>query len=1022
MELGILWIGRKMVINNLKVFGKFLLVVDADPSVSGVRAELGSLAILSTNGIIYVKNGALDTDWAIQVSGLSGTWQSSIAYSTNTFFADAANAPADAISFISGMPGQTHYLATDDNNGTVGDGTPSPLGILAGSYTGTDAGMTPGADLTLLAGNNHQTGWSFGSQAGGNLNLYAGEAAGSGDGGQVSINGGNAIHAGNGNGGPVLINGGTPSGTGVIGPITLTSSLIQLNAPVMILPQGTSDPSGASAGWFYYNSSTETLRLHNNTVWEDIVSGANIHLSNLASTAVNAPLNDSGGLPSLDLTNRILTDSTNNFSISYEVRQLFDGAALESVDYANRLLTYASAQASIDWANSNLFDTGNFTALNYQNRTLNANDGSQVAIWNTPGLLDVPVDARIQGHESIGAAASPNVSTILYPSTTFSTILMMEEEMTSVSVNQISGLTNYLSYNPVSDSTAVGVYHLDSELSIPASNSQTLGYINGAYISANHYGSGNAIEIVANSGLAGNQGSGLVGNLVGVYADAAIAGTGNVTTARALHARVLNTGGGGVIGTGYGVYIDTVSATASYGIFQSDAANQNRFNGNVGIGLDPASALDIKGELRLEGATSGYSGFQAAGTTTSVTYTLPDADGTAGYALTTDGSGVLSWAAASASPAGSSGDVQFNDSGSFGADTGFFSWDKTNKRLGLGNSSPGFPLHVSESSATTVAGAVVNENNNTSVVGAVFMGRKSRGSFGSPSAISSGDSIVALAGQGYGTSQYQATTINDGAIVLSSTQAFTNANHGTQWSIRTVPNNSVTPRIVAKFQQDAGFAIANSAGTHFATLFYNGSTDPSFRLPTTQGTSGQSLVTDGATPANLSFTNQLKDTSSATSVDYQNRLLSDASAVTSIDYQNRTVNDSSSNTSIDYENRLLIDNVALGSVDWNNRTLIANDGTTQNFQWAAPGIVGFNSAVITSPAGGSGTIPATSLTFNVTDARVDASSMVIVMLTSADASARINNVVPNSGNFDINLGAVAAANTNFSYVIVQAPA
>ena len=47
----------------------------------------------------------------------------------------------------------------------------------------------------------------------------------------------------------------------------------------------------------------------------------------------------------------------------------------------------------------------------------------------------------------------------------------------------------------------------------------------------------------------------------------------------------------------------------------------------------------------------------------------------------------------SSSPAGSDGYVQFNDSGSFGADDGLF-WDNTNKRLGIGTTSPSYPLEV----------------------------------------------------------------------------------------------------------------------------------------------------------------------------------------------------------------------------------------------------------------------------------------------------------------------------------------
>jgi hypothetical protein len=61
-----------------------------------------------------------------------------------------------------------------------------------------------------------------------------------------------------------------------------------------------------------------------------------------------------------------------------------------------------------------------------------------------------------------------------------------------------------------------------------------------------------------------------------------------------------------------------------------------------------ALTLNATAELRLADTDSThYVGFKAPGTvTTNKIWTLPAADGTAGYALTTDGSGALSWAAA----------------------------------------------------------------------------------------------------------------------------------------------------------------------------------------------------------------------------------------------------------------------------------------------------------------------------------------------------------------------------------------
>lgn len=73
-------------------------------------------------------------------------------------------------------------------------------------------------------------------------------------------------------------------------------------------------------------------------------------------------------------------------------------------------------------------------------------------------------------------------------------------------------------------------------------------------------------------------------------------------------------------------------------------------SGNVGIGTSPGSRLDVKGTLRLSGSTSGYVGLAPAAAAGSTTYTLPSADGTAGFVLSTNGSGTLSWAAAGGLP------------------------------------------------------------------------------------------------------------------------------------------------------------------------------------------------------------------------------------------------------------------------------------------------------------------------------------------------------------------------------------
>ncbi len=73
------------------------------------------------------------------------------------------------------------------------------------------------------------------------------------------------------------------------------------------------------------------------------------------------------------------------------------------------------------------------------------------------------------------------------------------------------------------------------------------------------------------------------------------------------------------------------------------------FTGNVAVNGDltlggGASASVLK-FLEPSGSGSNFTGFKAQAQTGNVTYTLPAADGSSGHALTTNGSGTLSWAA-----------------------------------------------------------------------------------------------------------------------------------------------------------------------------------------------------------------------------------------------------------------------------------------------------------------------------------------------------------------------------------------
>ena len=127
-----------------------------------------------------------------------------------------------------------------------------------------------------------------------------------------------------------------------------------------------------------------------------------------------------------------------------------------------------------------------------------------------------------------------------------------------------------------------------------------------------------------------------------------IGGNPNFSLQVANNAAFGNTG----VNTANQTIIDNVGGARMYQ-FDSSAALTNLIQtngvsylngGNVGIGTaTPGSTLDVKGGFRISGSSTGYVGFAAQSDAGTITYTLPNTDGSNDYVLTTDGAGNLNW-------------------------------------------------------------------------------------------------------------------------------------------------------------------------------------------------------------------------------------------------------------------------------------------------------------------------------------------------------------------------------------------
>jgi hypothetical protein len=161
---------------------------------------------------------------------------------------------------------------------------------------------------------------------------------------------------------------------------------------------------------------------------------------------------------------------------------------------------------------------------------------------------------------------------------------------------------------------------------------------------------------------------------------------------------------GGSAASGNIIIDSTSNATKGYVILNPTGGNVGIGNSAPGATLSLGTASTRTGTLSFNHASNAFAVTMSPSATTSASYTLtlPTSVGGANQLLANSGTaGVLTWVSASGgTPAGSSGQAQFNNSGAFGADALFF-WDNTNKRLGIGNGAPGATLSLGTASTRT---------------------------------------------------------------------------------------------------------------------------------------------------------------------------------------------------------------------------------------------------------------------------------------------------------------------------------
>jgi len=145
----------------------------------------------------------------------------------------------------------------------------------------------------------------------------------------------------------------------------------------------------------------------------------------------------------------------------------------------------------------------------------------------------------------------------------------------------------------------------------------------------------------------------------------------------------------GAVGTsGYSGYSGAVGTSGFSGY--SGISGYSGYSGYSGSGISGYSGSGISGYSGYSG--SGISGYSGSG--------ISGYSGFSGISGYSGFSGISGYSGFSGTPAGSTGQIQYNNAGSFGASANLF-WDNTNKRLGIGTSSPSQVLQATTSGDTS---------------------------------------------------------------------------------------------------------------------------------------------------------------------------------------------------------------------------------------------------------------------------------------------------------------------------------